>query len=592
MLVDNIYDIEATALLATRMASTYPSIVLYDFKAAFPSISWKYLYELLKRIQVPETIRRYIQHLYRDAKHSIRYKGDVYEAFTISSGILQGCPLSAALFCLALDPLTRFILTRIPRNPLYPTTTLDAYMDDVATVLNRTIVQLPQLLHVFYKFKLAAGPGLNTAKCVLIPLWTMDIERAKEMVTRLLPDTASFTFKTYGKLLGVMIGPGAVDVAWNQSLCKYDVRILQIRAYRLGLANSIKLHNIHAFSTLSHVMQFDHNNKMTDKREREAHQRLTAAPRYAFTTSLLTWGKKIRLPNDLHTLPFNGRAAQYRTAKVTSNHYVSLADLLSQAEHMELGGDLLSEYLIEPSLIPWWHNCIMSQTAKTISIIDQLPGMPLPDDFARKKVQRTVANKIREHCGQEDPEHLLRRRLVRFLGEPSELFGIPNPLRVLEVVYSNTLCPYLISCLLKTWVNGWCTAHRFQRNRLPCLFGCGQHASDCIEHYAVCPIICGFYNQVAPLLPKLSEAETRHQFLALHAAPDVDHTLPAAVLLHVVFTTYETIRHQQRTNLSFDCFDRTAMLHHSFHLTRLKHPGPFYSLLQWQPFVQNAHTRP
>ena len=78
-------------------------------------------------------------------------------------------------------------------------------------------------------------------------------------------------------------------------------------------------------------------------------------------------------------------------------------------------------------------------------------------------------------------------------------------------------------------MNGWNTAHRYQKVPLPCLFGCGHDLGDDIRHYCMCPVIIEFYAQAVPLLPALDTTSPPFQFLALHAPPDIDHTLPAAI---------------------------------------------------------------
>jgi len=53
-------------------------------------------------------------------------------------------------------------------------------------------------------------------------------------------------------------------------------------------------------------------------------------------------------------------------------------------------------------------------------------------------------------------------------------------------------------------------------------------------------------------------------------------TMIAMMTRHNVFTTYETLRHQQQTNPLFNYNDHSAMLHHNLHLTRLSRLGQSY----------------
>ena len=61
---DAILDIETHALLCTRMAATWPAIVCFDLKAAFPSIAWVFIFAVLSCLGVPERVVEYIRRLY------------------------------------------------------------------------------------------------------------------------------------------------------------------------------------------------------------------------------------------------------------------------------------------------------------------------------------------------------------------------------------------------------------------------------------------------------------------------------------------------------------------------------------------------
>lgn len=71
-LADNILDMETRALLAARIATTWPRIVLFDFKAALPSISWVFLFAVLRLLGVPACAISFIKNLYKHCTHFIR----------------------------------------------------------------------------------------------------------------------------------------------------------------------------------------------------------------------------------------------------------------------------------------------------------------------------------------------------------------------------------------------------------------------------------------------------------------------------------------------------------------------------------------
>ena len=100
--------------------------------------------------------------------------------------------MSGSLFCIILDPFLRLVLSRFSYSQLWPTTTFSAYLDELAFVLSRLFPQLALLLDMFDNLSEGAGPHLNFAKCVIIPLWTSDIEAARDRIRRIIPRAADF----------------------------------------------------------------------------------------------------------------------------------------------------------------------------------------------------------------------------------------------------------------------------------------------------------------------------------------------------------------------------------------------------------------
>jgi len=147
--------------------------------------------------------------------------------------------MSTSLFCLALDPFLRAILSRFPYNNIFPTTALEAYLDDIAMVLSHTVRQPPLVLRIFESFRCGAGPGLNYKKTVIIPLWNAALEETRAFLHRLIPETSQFVIAWAATFLGVMIGPVAHLIAWDAPFNKYESCVTQCRAFRLGLANTI-----------------------------------------------------------------------------------------------------------------------------------------------------------------------------------------------------------------------------------------------------------------------------------------------------------------------------------------------------------------
>ena len=126
-LLTNVVDIDQAAMTVS-LKTENGCIVLFDFKAAFPSISREFLWKTFKGLGMPEPLIRALQCFYISNRHIINVKGQMFLSFTTFSGIKQGCPLSPLLFALAVD----IFLKRLERE--FPSATTRAFADDLAMV--------------------------------------------------------------------------------------------------------------------------------------------------------------------------------------------------------------------------------------------------------------------------------------------------------------------------------------------------------------------------------------------------------------------------------------------------------------------------
>ena len=74
-----------------------------DLRAAFDSLDRNSLWNILKTIGIPPKLVDIIKTLYSSTRSVVRVNGTISEAFSISSGVRQGCVLAANLFNTATD---------------------------------------------------------------------------------------------------------------------------------------------------------------------------------------------------------------------------------------------------------------------------------------------------------------------------------------------------------------------------------------------------------------------------------------------------------------------------------------------------------
>ena len=108
--------------------------------------------------------------------------------------------------------------------------------------------------------------------------------------------------------------------------------------------------------------------------------------------------------------------------------------------------------------------------------------------------------------------------------------------------------PRVAHVLFRSWINGWCTARRFQVRHAPCLFACAHRSSDgcfdSIEHYAHCRTIRAFAQNVL----HLSEQDVGNMqgFLCLRANVGNDERTLQLLLLYAVYTATNILRFSDR----------------------------------------------
>ena len=77
--------------------------IFVDFAQAYDSVHRESLWNILRSFHIPEQLIRVIKACYGNTRGRIRVGGDLTEAFTIRTGLKQGCPLSCLLFNLVLE---------------------------------------------------------------------------------------------------------------------------------------------------------------------------------------------------------------------------------------------------------------------------------------------------------------------------------------------------------------------------------------------------------------------------------------------------------------------------------------------------------
>ena len=153
------------------------AILSLDQEKAFDRVDWCYMQRVLFSMGFGESFRSWVQLLYNNANSAVLVNGFVSEAFPVSRGVRQGCPLSPLLYVLVAETLACAIRKDnnidgfpIPLSAVHPK--LSQYADDTSGFVSsdRSICAIFDL---FSRYEEASGAKLNRSKCkaLLIGSW-------------------------------------------------------------------------------------------------------------------------------------------------------------------------------------------------------------------------------------------------------------------------------------------------------------------------------------------------------------------------------------------------------------------------------------
>ena len=156
--------IHTTLLKIRKMASEIDDkncIVTIDFSKAFDRINRSFLMQIVDRLNINDITKKLIKLMYGETISFIELNGFLSLPISIEKGVRQGCPLSALLFDVGLEPLLRQIqsdkeiLSENDQKIL-------AYADDITAGVS--IDSLPRLFAAFDHFKTISGLEINDTK--------------------------------------------------------------------------------------------------------------------------------------------------------------------------------------------------------------------------------------------------------------------------------------------------------------------------------------------------------------------------------------------------------------------------------------------
>ena len=208
-LLSNVVDVDYESMRVS-LKHKRGMLVLFDFEAAFPSLSQELMMDCLCKIGLPQELLQAISCLYSNNEHILKLKGQRFPSFTATGGVRQGCPLSPLLFVICVDVLLRKL------QHFFPSSCIRAYADDNAMVTPNFTRDGGKILALYKAFGEVSNLKLNLPKTFLIPLWPCSLEQMKAtMLQERFPELCQTELNTWSLYLGFAIGPGRSTHSWQ-----------------------------------------------------------------------------------------------------------------------------------------------------------------------------------------------------------------------------------------------------------------------------------------------------------------------------------------------------------------------------------------
>lgn len=226
-------------------------VLSMDLNKAFDRVEHCFLEQVMKRFGFGDSILRWINLLYSNAKSCVKVNGVLTDPFPLERSVRQGCPLSALLYSISAEPLATLVKgdkeirgIPIPHGGL---SLIHQYADDTTFTVRDTesIIKVMKHMETYGK---ASGAKINVDKSEIMSIGGVEMGEC---------DIPFKVTEDYMMILGVNIGVNAKearDATWTGILNKIKQVLLFWRLRELRLRGKVVVVNSLLLSKCNYVM--------------------------------------------------------------------------------------------------------------------------------------------------------------------------------------------------------------------------------------------------------------------------------------------------------------------------------------------------
>ena len=180
-LSDNVARFISILHLAQKRKELSVAVAL-DAEKAFDRLEWDFLFKVLEKYGLGNGFINWVKALYKQPKAKVVTNGQSSQSFNLERSSRQGCPLSPALFVLAIEPLAELIRSDLDIEGFkvnQENHKINLFADDVLIYLTRPLESLRKLYFRLEEYGKVSGYKINKDKTEIMPLFEGNYDQCK-----------------------------------------------------------------------------------------------------------------------------------------------------------------------------------------------------------------------------------------------------------------------------------------------------------------------------------------------------------------------------------------------------------------------------